>query len=465
MFSLLYIDQAVDVFIGDAASVWKKAKPLEDSTCICTLETGCDENCFNRTMFYECDDENCNLGRKHCTNRAFDGLKRRHKAGGKYNVGVEVLKTADRGHGIRANRTFKPNQIIVEYTGEIITQEECEIRMRTRYKDAEVSISESLIGIESMLSTMVQCYYLMDFDQSMILDATRGSIARFVNHSCSPNCRMIKWTVQGVPRMALFAGDNGIMTGEELTYDYNFNPYSVKNVQQCRCGSENCRGVLGPKPKEIKEALNPIVGGGKRKLQRVVEDAFEGVKQAAKKRKLNVPVPTSLKNAINKTKEQLSGRQKPKAPLSKKKPLPIGWVYVEEMKEAAPPLVRKIFQNDPEKLMRSTKRKGAANTTDDSSPAKKVKTGRTSVEFQPRKSSNGQRRGPSGSNLTRGKFSEDLGEDDEEDESQETREINRRESIKYKANSVRKNVVRTVKGRAGVKTHTSGKSIRVIGDV
>jgi SET domain-containing protein len=56
----------------------------------------------------------------------------------------------------------------------------------------------------------------------MIIDATRGSMARFVNHSCEPNCRMIKWTVGDKPRMALFAGDRGIMTGDELTYDYNF---------------------------------------------------------------------------------------------------------------------------------------------------------------------------------------------------------------------------------------------------
>ena len=49
--------------------------------------------------------------------------------------------------------------------------------------------------------------------------------------------------------MALFAGDGPIMTGEELTYDYNFDPFSAKNVQECRCGSDNCRGVLGPKPK------------------------------------------------------------------------------------------------------------------------------------------------------------------------------------------------------------------------
>src|SRR5207247_2545734 len=63
---------------------------------------------------------------------------------------------------------------------------------------------------------------------------------------------MIKWIVSGQPRMALFAGDRPIMTGDELTYDYNFDPFSAKNVQKCLCGSPNCRGVLGPKPKEVK---------------------------------------------------------------------------------------------------------------------------------------------------------------------------------------------------------------------
>ena len=58
---------------------------------------------------------------------------------GKYNVGVEVLRTADRGNGVRANRCFGPNQIIVEYTGEIVTQEECERRMHNIYKENEVS--------------------------------------------------------------------------------------------------------------------------------------------------------------------------------------------------------------------------------------------------------------------------------------------------------------------------------------
>ena len=89
-------------------------------------------------MFYECDDSNCNLGSGLCTNRGFEGLKQRTKAGGKYNIGVEVIKTEDRGYGIRSNRSFEAKQIIVEYTGEIITQDECDNRMNKRYKDSEV---------------------------------------------------------------------------------------------------------------------------------------------------------------------------------------------------------------------------------------------------------------------------------------------------------------------------------------
>lgn len=142
----------------------------------------------------------------------------------------------------------------------------------------------------------------MEFDQKMILDATRGSIARFINHSCEPNCEMIKMTVAGKPRMALFAGENGIMTGEELTYDYNFNPYSVKSVQICRCGAPSCRGVLGPKPKEIKDALKPLTTGGKRKFQQALED---GIETMAKKRKVNIPI--GVKKVLSSAKAQTTG--------------------------------------------------------------------------------------------------------------------------------------------------------------
>ncbi|KAI0021432.1 hypothetical protein F4780DRAFT_778704 [Xylariomycetidae sp. FL0641] len=284
-------------FVGDAAAYWKKTPHFKDyqSKCVCTPEDGCTESCQNRIMLYECDATNCNVGEKHCANRAFARLQERVKAGGKFRVGVEVLKTEDRGYGIRANRPFRAGQIIMEYTGEIITEEECDRRMNEKYKDNK-------------------CYYLMSFDQNMIIDATTGSIARFVNHSCTPNSRMVKWIVSGQPRMALFAGDQDIMTGEELTYDYNFDPFSAKNVQKCLCGSPNCRGVLGPKPKEVKppkpskaelaKALLKGMKAGKRKMKEALgDDDNDG--GAAKKRKIKTPAGVKAKS-IKSVKRALS---------------------------------------------------------------------------------------------------------------------------------------------------------------
>ncbi|RKF64433.1 putative set domain-containing protein [Erysiphe neolycopersici] len=264
-------------FVGEAGILWKVSKFLDctSSKCVCIPTTGCDENCQNRIMFYECDNSNCASGPDSCTNRPFAALQERRKAGGKYRVGVEVIKTVDRGYGVRSTRCFEPNQIIVEYTGEIITEEECDRRMREDYKNND-------------------CHYLMSFDQSMIIDATKGSIACFVNHSCNPNCRMVKWIVGGNPRLALFAGDKPIMTGDELTYDYNFDPFSTKNIQKCRCGTENCRGVLGPRPKDLKICkekdnfkvfFKDAIAGRKRKIKEVKEnhDDLDGAIQ--KKRK------------------------------------------------------------------------------------------------------------------------------------------------------------------------------------
>lgn len=96
--------------------------------------------------------------------------------------------------------------------------------------------------------------------------------------------------------MALFAGDNPIMTGDELTYDYNFDPFSAKNVQECRCGSDNCRGVLGPKPKDqkpikdtIKDTVKATVKAGKRKLKELLggdDEDLDSDSRSPKKRKL-----------------------------------------------------------------------------------------------------------------------------------------------------------------------------------
>ncbi|KAL8664496.1 MAG: hypothetical protein Q9202_003046 [Teloschistes flavicans] len=323
----------------------------------------------------------------------FEELKERHKRGGKYNIGVEVIKTSDRGYGVRSNRTFKPHQIIVEYTGEIITQDECDDRMENQYKDNE-------------------CFYLMEFDQKMILDATRGSIARFINHSCEPNCEMIKMNVAGKPRMALFAGESGIMTGDELTYDYNFNPYSVKNVQQCRCGTLSCRGILGPKPKEIKDALKPITAGSrKRKFQQAIEG---GIQNVTKKRKINIP--SGVKKVLHDVRAQATET--------------IG------------------------KATRSVKSEGEENDSVYRSPAKaNLKKSRSTLERSTKTEKT--------ITYSRRRSSAVVAIKRELDEYADAQiPIARRGSVKAAANSMRKDVVRTVKGRSGLRT----KSVRVIED-
>ncbi|GAB7362761.1 hypothetical protein MBLNU230_g3066t1 [Neophaeotheca triangularis] len=214
--------------VGEAKDLWEKEEKLPQSMCICRKpkegEKGCDVNCWNRDMEYECNERNCALLPFQCSNRAFSELTARTKKGGAYDVGVEVVKTNNRGFGVRSCRTFEPGQIIMEYTGEIVSEEECERRMHEEYAGKAN-------------------YYLMALQRGLIIDGTKGSMARFINHSCAPNCTVKMVKVNGTPRMGVFAGEEGIMTGEELSYDYNFDNFG-ENRQVCYCGAPNCRGFL-----------------------------------------------------------------------------------------------------------------------------------------------------------------------------------------------------------------------------
>ncbi|KJX99388.1 histone-lysine N-methyltransferase ASH1L like protein [Zymoseptoria brevis] len=214
--------------VGEAKDLWEKEPNLPNSTCICRDpgqgDLGCDYDCINRVMQYECNDQNCRLPANVCSNRAFAQLAARTKKGGLFDIGVEVVKTHERGFGIRSCRSFNAGQIIMEYTGEIISEGECQRRMREVYHDKA-------------------CYYLMELERNLVIDGTKGSMARFINHSCEPNCEVRMVKVNGTPRMAVFAGESGIMTGEELTYDYNFDNFG-ESAQKCYCGAATCRGTL-----------------------------------------------------------------------------------------------------------------------------------------------------------------------------------------------------------------------------
>lgn len=97
-------------------------------------------------------------------------------------------------------------------------------------------------------------HYCLHLDGGLVIDGHRmGGDGRFVNHSCQPNCEMQKWSVNGQFRMALFALRD-IEAGEELTYDYNFSLFNPAEGQECKCGSDNCRGVIGGKSQRVRQS-------------------------------------------------------------------------------------------------------------------------------------------------------------------------------------------------------------------
>jgi palmitoyltransferase ZDHHC9/14/18 len=79
------------------------------------------------------------------------------------------------------------------------------------------------------------------------------------------------------------------------------SPFSQKNIQQCRCGTASCRGVLGPKPKkpvEDRSITSTIIAGTKRKFQDImgsVRVKSEDNQNSPKKRKLHIGKSATVK--------------------------------------------------------------------------------------------------------------------------------------------------------------------------
>lgn len=66
---------------------------------------------------------------------------------------------------------------IIEYKGEIINTATCLDRMHNLYYNSSN-------------------HYFLNYGKHEVIDGYRkGTIARFVNHSCDPNCHIEKWSV------------------------------------------------------------------------------------------------------------------------------------------------------------------------------------------------------------------------------------------------------------------------------
>jgi SET domain-containing protein len=133
--------------------------------------------------------------------------------------------SAIHGRGVFALKAIRKGTRVIEYTGERISHRQAD----RRYPSAEWSPHTMLFTVDS----------------KTVIDATRaGNSARWINHSCSPNCE----AVDDEGRIYIEAIRN-IRPGEELTYDYNLRldePHTpaAKSEYPCRCGARNCRGTL-----------------------------------------------------------------------------------------------------------------------------------------------------------------------------------------------------------------------------
>ncbi len=139
--------------------------------------------------------------------------------------------------------------IIIEYMGEVITLDECLDRM-SKYKRND-DFYFAALGRNSGSSSGGggTSGGFSEQGHTLMLDASKaGSIARFANHSCEPNCVMQKWLVAGETRIVL-TSLRKIAKGEEVTYNYHFYddgfPANPILAQQCRCGSVFCCGKVG----------------------------------------------------------------------------------------------------------------------------------------------------------------------------------------------------------------------------
>ena len=80
-----------------------------------------------------------------------------------------------------------------------------------------------------------------DFD---VVDATmHGNAARFINHSCEPNCYSRVILVDSHKHIVIFALRK-IYRGEELTYDYKFPIEDDSSKLHCNCTARRCRRFL-----------------------------------------------------------------------------------------------------------------------------------------------------------------------------------------------------------------------------
>lgn len=138
-----------------------------------------------------------------------------------------MRRSAIHGRGVFAARRIPAETRIIEYRGERISRSEA----AHRYAEDSGEIVLTLI---------------FEVDDDTVIDPGRGgNAARYINHSCEPNCEA---RLDDRGRVFIWALRD-LRPGEELTYDYNVQPGDRRRRNwaasyECRCGARRCRGSM-----------------------------------------------------------------------------------------------------------------------------------------------------------------------------------------------------------------------------
>ena len=149
----------------------------------------------------------------------------------------EIRRSPIQGVGAFAIERIRKGTLIAEYTGERIDNDEAD----RRYDDAKMKRHHTFLFIVS--------------SKTVVDAAVGGNDARFINHSCDPNCETY------IQRGQIFIeAIRDIPAGTELAYDYLYerteeekNKPGIEEYYACRCGSKKCRGTILA-PEEEKSA-------------------------------------------------------------------------------------------------------------------------------------------------------------------------------------------------------------------
>ncbi|KAA8500022.1 Histone-lysine N-methyltransferase ASHH2 [Porphyridium purpureum] len=238
-----YVKLKRNVYVGDAKK-FDKDDSKTQHVCECVHVPGhpsCDdEMCANVSTKVECVPESC-PARDSCKNQRFQT-----QAYAKFSR--RKVPEGHKGFAMYADEDISSGTLVAEYQGEVITAPEFR-RRKDLYRDE------------------YNFYFMtLSTDPELFIDASRKScIARFINHSCDPNCRTDKWTSRGRTVVGIFA-IRDISRGTELSFDYRTDPVRGDRAVRCECGTDKCRGWLTGGPEgEIEDKANSLQGTAKAK--------------------------------------------------------------------------------------------------------------------------------------------------------------------------------------------------------